>query len=176
MSEKVKAVLSLTIICFVVSLAVVFSYIITKPHIERSANEEAYKAMESVLPEVRSFEEIEVLQETLNAYNCTFLRKAADSNAIAMQIETRGYQSGLVVMVGVGEDSKISGVRVVKHSETEGIGTRAMTEQYLEQYKKKGDTTDIELISGATYTSEGIKTAVKKAIELFEEIKKGDGR
>ena len=176
MSEKIKAVVSLTLICFFVSSAVAFSYKITKPYIERSANEAAYKAMESVLPEVQKFEDIDVSEETLSKYNCTFIKRAENSKAIAMQIEERGYQSGLIVMIGVDEDGKISGVSVVQHAETEGIGTRAMSEEYLNQYKNKRNTTEIQLISGATYTSNGIKTAVTKALDLFDEIEKEVGR
>ena len=175
MSENIKSVLSLTIICLFVSAAVVFSYQITKPYIERSANEAAYTAMESVLPESKKFEEINVAKEILEEYNCTFLRKSAESNAVAIQIETKGYQPGLMVMIGIDTNGKITGVKVVKHAETEGIGTRAMSDDYLSKYKGKIDTKDIELISGATYTSQGIRDAVENALRLFYDIE-GDLR
>ena len=173
MSENIKSVLSLTLICLFVSVAVVFSYIITKPYIERSANEATYIAMESVLPGAKRFEEVNVSGEILERYSCTFLRKSADSMAVAMQIETKGYQPGLVVMVGIEGDGKISGISIVQHSETEGIGTRAMAEEYLSVYKGKDQTEEIQLISGATYTSNGIRNAVKYGLELYEEIKRG---
>ena len=178
MSENTKSVLSLTLICLFVSTAVAFSYKITKPHIERSANEAAYTAMESVLPQSQGFEEIDVSKEILEEYSCTFLRRSVDTGAVAVQIETKGYQPGLVVMVGVDTDGKITGVKVVQHAETEGIGTRAMTEDYLSKYRGEPDVKDTELISGATYTSNGIKNAVKNAVSLFNTIKgelKGEG-
>ena len=171
MSEKIKAVISLTIICFVVALTVTLSYKTTKPYIERSANKVAYEAMESVLPETQKFAEIDIPQKLLEEYNCTFIRKSSDSKSVAMQIEGRGYQSELVVMIGLNEDGSISGIKITKHSETEGIGTRAMSEEYLSRYKGKQSANDIELLSGATYTSEGIKNAVNTAFALFNEIK-----
>ena len=74
-------------------------------------------------------------------------------------------------MVGIHRDGTVSAVRVVKHSETENVGTRAMTEEYLSAYEGQKDTKGITAMSGATYTSDGIKTAVDKALLLFEEIK-----
>ena len=171
MSENVKSIVSLTAICLVVSTAVVFSHKITKPYIERSANEASFAAMELVLPDANGFEEIDASKEILAEYGCTFLRKSTDLNAVAIQIETRGYQSGLVVMVGIGSDEKVKGVRVVQHAETEGIGTRAMTNEYLSAYNGKENARDVDLLSGATYTSEGIRNAVEKAFGLFSNIK-----
>ena len=171
MSENLKSVISLTLICLVVSSAVVFSHRITKPHIDRASNEAAFDAIKVVLPDAKNFNEIDVSKEILTEYGCTFLRKSEDSSAVAIQIEARGYQQGLVVMVGIGADKKISGVHVVQHAETEGIGTRAMTKDYLSAYKGKENTENIDLLSGATYTSEGIKNAVENALGLFDRIK-----
>ena len=176
MSENVKSVFSLTLICLVVSSAVVFSHRITKPYIERASNQAAFDAMESVLPDSKGFDEVEVSNEILTEYGCTFLRKSSNSDAVAIQIESRGYQSGLVVMTGIGRDGKIKGVRVVQHAETEGIGTRAMTNDYLSVYIGKENVHRVDLLSSATYTSEGIRNAVEKALGLFEQIKGELGR
>ncbi len=169
--ESVKSILSLTLICILVSFSVVLTYKFTKPYIERSANQAAYSALDSIFPNENSYSEINVRSEILEEYGCTFMRKADNSDAVAFQIETRGYQSGLVVMVGVANDGNVVGLKVVKHSETEGIGTRAMTEEYLSQYVDENNTQGVEIISGATYTSNGIKNAVDSALKLFDAIK-----
>lgn len=171
MSENVKSMVSLTLVCLFVSTAVVLTHKITKPYIERNANKASFEAMEAVLPDANDFNEIKVSEEILSEYGCTFLRKNGDSNAMAIQIETRGYQSGLVVMIGIGADERIKGVCVVQHAETEGIGTNAMKNDYLSIYNGKENAEDVELLSGATYTSEGIRNAVKKALGLFGNIK-----
>lgn len=171
MSENVKSIVSLTMVCLFVSIAVVLTHKVTKPYIEKSANKASYEAMETVLPDANRFDEIKASEEILTEYGCTFLRKTGDSKAIAIQIETRGYQSGLVVMIGIGADEKIKGVCVVQHAETEGIGTRAMTNEYLSIYNGKENAENVELLSGATYTSQGIRNAVENALGLFGKLK-----
>lgn len=170
-TSKIKAVIVLTAICLIISCAVVVSYQLTKPYIERSANKAAYEAIEKLFPQIEGFDETSISASQLKQYGCTFLRKASDGSAAAIQIETNGYQAGLTVMVGINADKTISGVRVVSHGETEGIGTRAMTEEYLGKYVNKSSAEDVELLSGATYTSEGIRNAVKNALEVFEFIR-----
>ncbi len=172
-TKYLRPALVLTVICLVVTAAVVAAYHLTKPYIDAASNAAADAAAKTVLPEVQSFSDFETDIDFSEKYGCTFLRKASDNSAVAVQIETRGYQSGLYVMVGIHRDGTVSAVRVVKHSETENVGTRAMSEEYLSAYEGKRDTEDITAMSGATYTSEGIKTAVDKALLLFDEIKEG---
>ena len=169
-SEGIKSILSLTFICLLISSSVVLAHKFTKPYIERNVNEAAYSALDGIFPNEKHYSEIEIQSEILEQYGCSFLRRADTTEALALQIETKGYQNGLVVLVGVSNSGDIIGIKVVKHSETEGIGTRAMTQEYLSKYIDN-DTDKVEIISGATYTSNGIKKAVNKALELFGVIK-----
>jgi len=72
-----------------------------------------------------------------------------------------GMYEGLVVEVTLSEQ-RIEKVEVVEHSETEDIASAA-----LEDMPKKivnAQSVAVDTVTGATYTSEGILTAVKEAI------------
>ncbi|MDR1438561.1 MAG: RnfABCDGE type electron transport complex subunit G [Clostridiales bacterium] len=90
---------------------------------------------------------------------------------------SKGYGGDIAVIVGIGADGKITGVRVASHSETPGLGANSTNPDFYSQYDQKdirreisvakaspGDN-DIAAISGATITSNAVNTAVKAAIE-----------
>ena len=88
-----------------------------------------------------------------------------------------GYGGTVEVMIGIDPNGAITGVTVTNHSETPGLGTKAMTEEYLSQYngvsEVAGDDirkdSDIDAISGATLTSDAVYVAVGAALDQFKE-------
>lgn len=74
--------------------------------------------------------------------------------------EAQGYGGVLRVTVSMnGED--ITAVDITSHSETEGVGTRAI--DVLPDMIVREDSLDVDSVSGATITSEAIKAAVAQA-------------
>ncbi|MPN42472.1 Electron transport complex subunit RsxG [bioreactor metagenome] len=88
-------------------------------------------------------------------------------------------------MVGIDAKGAITGVKVMSHSDTPGLGTKAMTEEYLSQYNGKTaaeiipdmgavgqdtikDNTNLDAITGATISSNGIYHSVQGALAQFE--------
>ncbi len=102
--------------------------------------------------------------------------------AIAFEASASGFEGAIGVMVGVSlEDDKIIAIGVTTHSETPGIGSRAKTEPFLHsQFKKlafkdafkvKADGGQIDAISGATITSQGVCKAVTNASDVYKRFK-----
>ena len=75
--------------------------------------------------------------------------------------EAQGYGGKLRVSVTM-SDGKIESVQVIEHSETPGIGTRAV--DALPQAIVKANSTEVDDVSGATVTSNAIKAAVRDAL------------
>lgn len=73
-----------------------------------------------------------------------------------------GHNGELSVRVRVQGD-KITQVQVLEHKETKGIGTTAV-EQIPRQIVEKNATDDIDVVSGATVTSNAIIEAVNQAL------------
>ncbi len=100
--------------------------------------------------------------------------------AIAFEAYGTGYEGDIGVMVSIRvTDDKIGGIGVTTHSETPGVGTKAINSpKFINQFKNKSINTNfsprggtIDAYSGATYTSNGIMKAVQNAIEIYKEFK-----
>ena len=79
--------------------------------------------------------------------------------------EAQGYGGTLKVRVTV-DGEKISKVEVTQHSETQGVGTRAI--DTMPDAMVSAGTWDVDAVSGATVTSNALKEAVRMA--LGEEV------
>jgi len=108
-------------------------------------------------------------------------KKGGKLFALAYGVAGSGHGGPIQVMVGLSVDGKILGIKIVRHSETPGIGTKANNSQaFLDQFKGKSVNSkialtsaggSIEAVSGATESSTGITEGVAKAVKLFSKIK-----
>ena len=95
--------------------------------------------------------------------------EAVDANGSAIgyvvQLTTRGYSDGLVMVVGVQLDGTVNGFSITAHSETSGLGTKAFEPAYADQFKgiSSTDVAGVATISGATLTSTAIKNGISAA-------------
>ena len=87
----------------------------------------------------------------------------------------KGYNGDVKVEV-VKESDKIVSVKVVEHSETEGIGTLAI--ESLPQAIIDANSTEVDLVAGASFTSQAIIEAVNQANGVKKEVvaEKTDGK
>lgn len=73
-----------------------------------------------------------------------------------------GFVDNITVEVTMQGD-EITAVEVLEHNETDGIATPAI--EQIPEAIVEDNTTDVDLVSGATYTSEGIIYAVNNALD-----------
>ena len=101
--------------------------------------------------------------------------------AVAFEVSGRGYHGKLGIMIGIEiKSEKLLGMRVMTHSETPGLGARAVEPEFYKQFSGlslkdvalKDNGGKINAITGATITSQGVISAVRKGIELFHKNKK----
>lgn len=100
--------------------------------------------------------------------------------AIAFEVTGKGYGGLIGIMIGVDlKTGHLTGMRVMTHIETPGLGARSTEPAFYEQFSGL-ETKDIALsdkggkinaITGATNTSTGVVEAVKKGLELFARTK-----
>lgn len=90
-----------------------------------------------------------------------------------------GFAKSAPIQIVIGiKDNKLTGYAVVNHMETEGYGAACAEEPFASQFTGKDadvlTSDDIDAISGATFTTNGIKNAVNAAI-VFYQTNLGDG-
>jgi electron transport complex protein RnfG len=99
-------------------------------------------------------------------------------------VAPHGYNAPFDLLVGVGADSNVTGVRAVRYRETPGLGDLINRDKssWIEQFRDKTllapprdkwlvkqDEGQFDSITGATVTSRAVVAAVKNALLYFEQ-------
>lgn len=158
--ENIMPTIVLTVICVTVALLLAAVNMVTKPIIDKAANDKANATLTVVLPEGESFEEIDLSTVELPA-SVTKAYKETNGKGYVFEMSVSGYKSGLVIMCGVDAEGKITGSKYTASSETfgkEGDLDNAYNGQALDSFAPN-------IISGATKTSNGYADAVKAALQ-----------
>ena len=96
-----------------------------------------------------------------------------ESAGYAITVSASGSQGTIEMMVGVDTEGTVTGVSIVSHSETSGIGTKVMNNEdgVLDQFKGKSAAdgtlsvgTNVDAITGATVSTRGVTTGVNTAL------------
>ena len=100
---------------------------------------------------------------------------AGADNGYVMKISASGSQGSIVMMVGVDADKAITGISVVSHAETSGIGTKVVgNEPNLDQFIGESGAgslvvgKNIIAVSGATVSTKGINMGANAALAVAE--------
>ncbi len=173
MREILKLGLILMIVCAVAAGSLAWVYQTTRPIIEGRVVEEFNAALKAVVPEAESFKEVK--DEGASLY-CGL--KGGRVVGVAIPVQGKGYGSSPISMVvGVDPSGRVVQVKVLSHSETAGLGSKITGESFLAQFTGKTPESpvavgqDIDAISGATISSRGAASGVKKALESFARVR-----
>jgi len=108
--------------------------------------------------------------------------KDGKANMVAFESSGKGFGGDIGLMVGVDvSNDTIIGVGVTTHQETPGLGSLAQTDTkfpaqfgglpILETFKVKTDGGQVDALSGATITSQGVCIAATDAGVLYKRLK-----
>lgn len=167
-----RLTLVLFAICAVTSLLLSLVNLVTKDRIAAINEEKTAAAMRSVLPsdaytEVAYTGDDPIVKEV----------NIADDKGYVVEVVPSGFGGDINMVVGVGTDGTITGVSVINMSETSGLGTNAMKDEFRNQYvggsgpfqvNKDGGT--IDAITGATITSRAVTNGVNAALEAVKTL------
>ncbi len=147
MGKIAKLGMILAVFCVISAGGLAFVYMWTQPQIERNAKLALEKSKQEVLP------------------------PSGKGKAIA--VSPRGYGGPIEMLVGIDEKGKVSGVKVLSHRETPGLGANIAQPKFLDQFKGKTlkdpiePKKDIDALTGATISSRAVCEGVKDALERF---------
>ena len=170
MTEKnspsiVKLAVLLMVICAVVSAVLGAVNMVTAPVIAQIAADKTTEAYNEVLPSAAGYEAVDYTDA-----NVTAVAKCAEGTVVEVSIS--GSQSTLALAIGVDNDGAITGVSIIDHGETPGLGAKSTEAEWRAQFvgqtsglalTKKGG--EIEALTGATITSTAIVNACQIAID-----------
>lgn len=107
-------------------------------------------------------------------------KKGGETHAIAYSAAAKGYNDLIEVMIGVNPDGTLTGISIMTHIETPGLGARIVEPEFTDQFAGLDlDTANlsaeggkVDTLSGATSSTVGVVTAVRAALEQFPQIEK----
>lgn len=181
---------TLTVISLVVAALLGFVNSITADKIAEIDAENTRIAMSAVAPEGSEFgDKIEVTDDMVAAaatqsgkilelYPVT---NGGTEAGYVMKISASGSQGTIVMMVGVDANKAITGISVVSHAETSGIGTKVVGNEtntagvpVLDQFVGLSGAgslvvgSNITAISGATVSTKGITMGANAALAVAD--------
>ena len=81
-------------------------------------------------------------------------------------------KGGLHLLIGFDESGSICGISVISIGETPGLGTKVQNKDFLDKFKGiSSEDYQVDNITGATYSSKGMKAAVNTALEAYSQMK-----
>ncbi len=150
---------------------------------EKNAQDEHLKLMQTLLPGSKEFT---VEPYTGNDKNIVSVHKA--ENGFVIETATRGYADEITMLIGVSKEGSVTGLVVLESHETQGLGSKALTDhKFLSQFlngdgtftigkaadsfsgatgttETTGEEIAVDGISGATVTSKAVARCVNSAI------------
>jgi len=169
-SLMIKMALILMAICAVVSAVLGAVNMITAPVIAQIAADKTTAAYNEVLPSAAGYEAVDYTDA-----NVTAVAKCAEGTVVEVSIS--GSQSMLALAIGVDNDGVITGVSVIDHGETPGLGAKSTEAEWRAQFagqtsglalEKKGG--EVVPLTGATITSQAIVDACQIAIDTAANV------
>lgn len=159
----------LTIICIVASLLLVFAHELTKENIAEQKELRFNSSVEALFGKTDS-----TLIDDNFGYDAVKAIAVTPDGKTAVQIEADGYsKGGINVLIGIDESGAISGIEFVSLGETPGLGSKVRDqEDFREQfYGQSSPDVPLDAVSGATFSSKGMKSAVDTALKVYTENK-----
>lgn len=169
MTDFVKPIAVLVIICAVMSLLLGFTNQVTAPIIAEAEAEAERQAQIEVLPSADSF-----IQAELAGMPESVTKACAAENGTGwvFSLTAQGYggKGTLKMAVGIDMDGKITGVKVLSHKETAGLGSKITSDaNFYGQFPglDAEGAANADTISGATFSSRYYKAAIADAFTAF---------
>lgn len=181
MKENIRLGIILAIITSIAGLLLGFVHETTKDAI--AANGKMTKEQLSlIMPKADKV--IDFPFEKQEGSNITEVLEAtnnANKEGYLINVITKGFHGPIEIMVGISLDEKITGMSIVNHSETPGLGSKIEKNNFSDLFRDKSSKEDLKLvktppsadneiqgISGASISSTAVIKGVNEAISYYK--------
>ncbi len=188
---------AMIIFSLLASTVLSISYFVTKTPIEESDARAKRIFLNQVIPS--NLYDNNLVKDTIsvepnpligNKKNIDIYRAKKNNQVIAVIIETiapDGYSGEIKTLVGIDQEDKILGVRVITHKETPGLGDyieieksqwiknfdlKSLDKMTEKEWAVKKDGGDFDYVSGATITPRAVIKSTYKSLLYAKENKK----
>lgn len=168
------------------TLLLTLAYGLTKGPIEHSVLEDLRSSLAQVIPAdlhdnnpATDVMQLQIDGQPLRVHRA---RQANHVTAVAFETSGKGYSGDIRVLLGIDQDGKLLGVRVLKHTETPGLGDKievgrsdwitrfaglSLGNPPDAQWAVKKDGGAFDQFAGATITPRAVVNNVRDGLRLF---------
>ncbi len=175
-NSNFKMVIILALISLIAALLLSTVYSVTKKPIEEAYRQEFIKGLKIVLPGFDNEPDREF--KTIDNRKVYIAKKGGKVVGYALRSSSLNGFSGLIeVLVGVDVKGKVTGIEILKHAETPGLGSNIESDWFKKEFKGltaadniavKKDGGNIDQFSGATISPRAVCEAVKSGLEFLK--------
>ena len=178
MNKIVKLTVVLFLVCAIVAGVLGGVNLITKDKIAEQERIKTAKAYSAVL-EASDYTDVDYDQATFTTIDRIV---KADDKGYVVTTTFSGAQGSITMAVGVDTDMKCTGISIISHAETSGLGAKAAAaseygDWWRGQFVGTGDDVSltkyggtIDSITAATITSNAVAGAVAESIKAVESL------
>ncbi|MCC6543925.1 MAG: RnfABCDGE type electron transport complex subunit G [Nitrospirae bacterium] len=183
-----RLIIVLTLFCLIAAAALAKVDDITKGPIAEQERIKTISALKAVLPAFNNDIDKEAADVVVGQdkkgrdVKIKFYKGKMDDKPVGTAFQViapDGYAGDISILMGIGSDDRISGIEIISHKETPGLGNRIQKEEWRNQFKGrslddgqrlavKKDGGEIDQFSGATISPRAVVNAVKKGLEIYE--------
>ncbi|MDA3935941.1 MAG: FMN-binding protein [Actinomycetota bacterium] len=180
-----QMVMAVVLTCAVAASALSITYDLTKDRIEEQELAAEVASLEEVLSEASEFiaveDSLESAQDAAGEADIGAIYRAeSDSGDLVgwgVRVAARGYGGPIRMVVGLDRDGQVTGVSIITHSETPGLGSKVLESQEFMTQFGGWDGLDIDVaakgydaVIGATKSSNGVRKGVLAAGHVYAEV------
>lgn len=179
MKSTLNMGLRLSLICAVAALALANVAEVTRAPIAEAEARAQREAVEAVLPAFAQLA-IDTLQTEADkpAFYFSGINDKAITGTAFTSASDLGYSGQIEIMMGVDDAGVISGVRILRHAETPGLGANYAAPELLDEFYKgravggnwklTKDGGEIDAVTGATVTGRAIADAIESGLQIYQ--------
>lgn len=161
--------LSLLAVTAIVALLLGLVNSVTEGPIADLQEQERQDALAAVAPGADVFSELYSADPTIERITGAYA--GTELKAYCVEVSPNGFGGPVSMMVGVSPSGAVTGVVILDHSETAGLGANAERAEFRDQFVGKSGTitvktgdNSIDALTGATITSKAVTSGVNTAL------------
>ena len=146
---------------------------LTASPIARRAEEKRRDAMTAVCPGGERFSQVPF--DRADAAGMQAVYQGEVLMGYCVEVSADGFGGPIRLLVGVSGEGRVTGVSILSHRETAGLGSNADSPEFLNRFIGKTDGGRVDAISGATVTSRAVAQGVNAALDAVAKYEQRGG-
>ncbi|MCX7950135.1 MAG: RnfABCDGE type electron transport complex subunit G, partial [Treponemataceae bacterium] len=156
--------LALGVVCLVAAVSLAAVNYLTKGEIERRKTMELQENLKVVFPNATEFKERSIPEgasqkEGSSILSCYEAFVGGNHEGYVFRVSTMGYGGEMILLVGISRAGALTGIQVLEHQETPGLGSNITGEAFRNQFVGKSiddpveAKKDVQAVTGATIST-----------------------